>query len=72
MSPLIEGELGKQLREVWICLSPEEAVILRHALDYWAEEDPVDPEWHTHSGGSSEPEVTIAGGPRPPDVSQRS
>jgi non-heme chloroperoxidase len=46
MSPQIETDPGKQLREVWIYLSPEEAQQLRQALDYWAEEDPVDPEWH--------------------------
>lgn len=72
MSPLIESDPGKQLREVWIYLSPEEALQLRQALDYWAEEDPVDPDWHTHIGGAPEPEVTIAISPRPPDLSQRS
>jgi hypothetical protein len=73
MSPLIESNPGVRLREVWIYLSPEEAVELGQALDYyWSQEDPVDPEWHTHIGGSSEPEVTIAIGRRPPDPSQRS
>jgi hypothetical protein len=72
MSPLIETDPGKPLTEVWIYLSPEEAVELRHALEDWAEEDPVDPEWHTHIGSSPEPEVTIAIGPRPPELSQRS
>ncbi len=71
MTPLIESDPGKQLREVWIYLSPEEARELRHALDSWAEDVPTDPEWHTHIGGAGEPEVTIAIGPRPPDVSQR-
>jgi hypothetical protein len=28
MSPLIESDPGKQLHEVWISLSPEEAVAL--------------------------------------------
>ena len=71
MSPLIESNPGQSLREVWIYLSPEEAVELRNALDDWAEEDPVDPEWHTHIGGASEAEVTIAIGPRPPELSER-
>ena len=60
MSPLIESDPGHPLREVWIYLSPDEAVELRNALDDWAEEDPVDPEWHTHLGGASEADVTIA------------
>jgi len=72
MSPLIESDPGQALPEVWIYLSPDEAVELRHALDDWAEEDPVDPEWHTHIGGASEPEVTIAIGPRPSEQSRRS
>ena len=65
MSPLIESHPGEQLREVWIYLSSEEAVELRQALDSWAEEDPSDPEWHAHVGGSGEPEVTIAIRPPP-------
>jgi hypothetical protein len=72
MSPLIESDPGKQLHEVGISLSPEEAVELRQALDYWAEHDPADPDWHTHIGGAGEAEVTIGIGPRPPDVSQQS
>lgn len=72
MSPLVESNPGTPLREVWIYLSPAEAAELRQALDDWAVEDPPDPEWHTHIGGVEEPEVTIAIGPRPPELSQRS
>jgi hypothetical protein len=72
MSPMIESDPGKQLGEVWIYLSPEEALALRQALDSWAEEPAADPEWHTHIGGAGEAEVTIGIGPRPPDLSQRS
>ena len=72
MSPMIESDPGKQLGEVWISLSPEEAVALYQALHYWAEDDPADPEWHMHIGGAGEPEVTIGIRPRPSDVSQQS
>jgi hypothetical protein len=72
MTPLIESQPGMELRNVWIYLSQGEAADLLQALNYWAEEDPADPEWHTHIGGTSEPEVTIAIGPRPADISTRS
>ena len=71
MSPLIETDPGKPLREVWISLSQQEAVALYQALQHWAEDDLADPDWHTHIGGAGESEVTIGIRPRPPDVSQQ-
>ena len=56
----MESDPGKELREVWVYLTPDEAEELRRALDYWADEDPSDPGWHCHVTDTTGRELTVA------------
>jgi hypothetical protein len=60
----IEAEPGTDLRDVWAILTPEEAYDLLTALQLWAEQDPPDPDWHTHITDEGR-ELTIAIGAAP-------
>lgn len=44
----MEAELGRPVRDVWLYLTTAEAVELVQALEYWATDDPPDPQWHMH------------------------
>lgn len=60
MSPRIESEPGRELREAWIYLSEGEAEELRLALNERATSDFDDPGWHVHVTDSIGREVSLA------------
>lgn len=62
VSPLIESDPGKQLREVWVYLSDAEALDLREALDDYLSA-PSAPGWHCHVTDQDGNELSIGVGP---------
>ena len=56
----MESQPGQELREVWVYLTPAEAEELRMALTQRGEEEPPDPDWHTHITDTSGRELTVA------------
>lgn len=55
----METEPRQEVRELWAYLTVEEGLDLLEALKFWADEDPIDPGWHTHITDSGR-ELTIA------------
>ena len=67
----IERENGDPVGSVWAVFTAEEAHDLLEALwSYFEEEEPRDPEWHSHIGAGPDSELTVAiedlDAPRPP------
>jgi hypothetical protein len=50
----------------WVVLDRDEAWHLKLSLDYYFDEDEIDPGWHMHIGSDSE-QLTIAIEPDPSD-----
>jgi hypothetical protein len=55
----MEAKPENPLQEVWAYLSPEDARQLLQALQYWADEQPSDTDWHYRIADSGR-ELTIA------------
>jgi hypothetical protein len=71
MSPLMESDSGKQLKEVWVYLRDREALDLREALDDYLSE-PTAPGWHCHIADADGNELTVGvGEPDDPTFANR-
>jgi hypothetical protein len=60
VSPRIESTPGTEHREAWVRLSEAEARQLLEALEYWDDEESIDPGWHHHIKDAEGRELTIA------------
>ena len=71
VSPLMESDPGKQIKEVWAYLSDAEALELAEALNEYLSE-PQAPGWHCHIADSDGNELSVGvGEPDDPSFASR-